>query len=71
MTFTSIASRTSAPMTLKVAKLSKISIATSLLAIVGVTIFQNLVWMSASHPAELSSIQKQALVHQSELNTVK
>ena len=71
MTFTSIASRTSAPTTLKAAKLSKISIATSLFAIVGVTIFQNLLWMSASHPAELSSTQKQALVHQSELNTVK
>ena len=65
MTFTSIASRTSAPTTLKATKLSKISIATSLLAIVGVTIFQNLVWMSASHPAELSSTQKQALTHQS------
>ena len=71
MTFASIASRTSDSTTLNAAKLSKISIATSLLAIVGVTIFQNLVWMSASHPAELSSIQKQALTHQSELNTVK
>ena len=71
MTFTSIASRTSDSTTLKAAKLSKISIATSLLAIVGVTIFQNLVWMSASHPAELSVKQKQALTHQSELKTVK
>ncbi len=58
MTFTSIA----APKTqiaannltdLKIAKLSKISVATSLLAIVGVTLLQNLLWMSASHPAEL------------------
>ena len=64
MTFTSIASRTSAPMTLKAVQLSKILIVTSLVS-VGVTIFQNLVWMSASHPAELSSIQKQALAHQS------
>jgi hypothetical protein len=71
MTFASIASRTSAPNTLKAAKLSKISIATSLLAIVGVTIFQNLVWMSASHPAELPSTHKQALTNQSELTTVK
>ncbi len=50
MTFASI---TSNPTTLKAAKLSKISIATSLFAIVGVTLFQNLFWMSASHPAEL------------------
>jgi hypothetical protein len=71
MTFASIASRTSDPTTLKAAKLSKISIATSLLAIVGVTIFQNLLWMSASHPAELSSTQKQALTNQSELKTAK
>ncbi|MCY7367755.1 MAG: hypothetical protein LH474_06340 [Chamaesiphon sp.] len=71
MTFTSIASRTSAPTTLKAAKLSKISIVISLLAIVGATIFQNLLLMSASHPAELSSTQKQALVNQSELKTVK
>lgn len=71
MTFASIASRTSDPTTLKAAKLSKISIATSLLAIVGVTIFQNLVWMSASHPAELSSTQTQALANQTELKTVK
>ena len=71
MTFTSIASRTSDSTTLKAAKLSKISIATSLFAIVGVTIFQNLVWMSASHPAELPSNHTQALSNQSELKTVK
>jgi hypothetical protein len=36
-----------------------------------VTIFQNLVWMSASHPAELPSTHNQALTNQSELKTVK
>jgi hypothetical protein len=71
MTFASTASRTSDLTTLKAAKLSKISIATSLIAIVGVTIFQNLFWMSASHPAELSITQKQALANQCELKTVK
>ncbi len=71
MTFTSIASNRSDLTAVKAAKLSKISIATSLLAIVGVTIFQNLVWMSASHPAELPSNHKQALSNQSELKTVK
>lgn len=71
MTFASTASRTSDSTTLKAAKLSKISIATSLIAIVGVTIFQNLFWMSASHPAELSVAQKQALANQCELKTVK
>ena len=71
MTFASIASRTSDPTTLKAAKLSKISIATSLFAIVGVTIFQNLFWMSASHPAELSVAQKQALANPCELKIVK
>jgi hypothetical protein len=68
MTF---ASMTSNPTTLKAAKLSKISIATSLIAIVGVTIFQNLFWMSASHPAELSIAQKQALANPCELKIVK
>ena len=68
MTF---ASMTFNPATFKAAKLSKISIATSLVAIVGVTIFQNLFWMSASHPAELSIAQKQALTSQCDLNVVK
>lgn len=71
MTFASIASQTSAPLSPKAAKLSKISIATSLLAILGVTIFQNLFWMSASHPAELSIAQKQALSSQCNLKVVK
>jgi hypothetical protein len=46
---------------LKAVKLSKISVATSLLVIIGVTIFQNLLLMSASHPAELNATQKQVL----------
>ncbi len=71
MTFASITSSTSDSTILKAAKLSKISIATSLVAIVGVTIFQNLFWMSASHPAELSIAQKQALTSQCDVNVVK
>jgi hypothetical protein len=71
MTFTSIASNRSDLTAVKAAKLSKISIVTSLLAIIGVTVFQNLLWMSASHPAELTITQKQALANQSELKTVK
>jgi hypothetical protein len=65
MTFTSIASKStqSAPddlTILKPVKLSKISVATSLLAIVGMTMLPNLLWMSASHPSELTATQKQA-----------
>jgi hypothetical protein len=71
MTFSSTSSNTNHLTDLNVAKLSTISVATSLLAIVGFTVFQNLLWMQASHPAELSAAQKQALASQSELKTVK
>ena len=58
MTFTSIASNNThdtlnEPTVLNILKLSKISIAASLLTIVGVTLFQNLFWTSASYPAEI------------------
>ena len=71
MTFSSIASNKNQLTDLNVSKLSKISVATSLFAIVGFTVFQNLLWMQASHPAELSASQQQALASQSELKTVK
>jgi hypothetical protein len=76
MTFTSIASNPtqSAPdylATLKTVKLSKISVVTSLFAIVGVTILQNLLLMSASHPAELTATQKQALVASHSVTSVR
>jgi hypothetical protein len=71
MTFSSTASNKNHLTDLNVAKLSKISIATSLFAIVGFTVFQNLIWMQASHPAELSAVQKQALTGKCELKTVK
>jgi hypothetical protein len=71
MTFSSTASNKNHLTDLNVAKLSTISVGTSLLAIVGFTVFQNLLWMQASHPAELSAIQQQALTGQSELKTVK
>jgi hypothetical protein len=67
MTFTSIAP----PKTqiaannltsLKATKLSKISVATSLLAIVGFTLLPNLLWMSASHPAELPNHNQSSCV---------
>jgi hypothetical protein len=75
MTFTSIASTTTQPAdsdltVLKTAKLSKVSVATSLLAIVGVTVLQNLLWMSASHPAELPT-HTQTVATSSELTTTK
>jgi hypothetical protein len=65
MTFTSIASKSIQPAPtdrtiIKPVKLSKISVATSLLAIVGLTMLPNLLWMSASHPSELTAAQKQA-----------
>jgi hypothetical protein len=66
MTFSSTASNKNHPTDLNAAKLSKISIATSLFAIGGFTVFQNLLWMQASHPAELSTIQKQSLSVRSE-----
>jgi hypothetical protein len=50
----------------QITKFSKISIAGSLVAIVGVTILQNLLWMSVSSPAELPTSHKQAA-----LTTVK
>jgi hypothetical protein len=66
MTFTSIASKPTHPITgdlisIKSLKVATISIATSVLAIIGVTLFQNLLWMSASYPAELPASQKQAM----------
>jgi hypothetical protein len=61
MTFSSITSDKNHLTDLNVVKLSKISVATSLLAIVGFTLFQNLLWTQASHPAELTAIQKQSI----------
>mgnify|MGYP003445565625 FL=1 len=76
MTFTSIAPNTNQSTDSNLtgfttAKLSKISVAASLLAIIGVTLLQNLLWMSASHPSELPTIQKQVLATGSELTTAK
>jgi hypothetical protein len=76
MTFTSIASKPTQSAhedltILKTVKLSKTSVVTSLLAIVGVTILQNLLWMSASHPAELTATQKQALAVSHGVTTVR
>ena len=67
MTFTSIASKPilatdSDRKIFKTAKLSKLSVAGSLGAIVGVTLLQNLLWMSVSSPAELPTHHKQAVV---------
>ncbi len=54
MTFTSIASKSTHDLTaFQTAKLAKISITASFLAIVGVTVCQNLLWMPISSPAEL------------------
>ena len=58
MTFTSIASKSNQSVdrdltVLNTVKLSKISVAGSLLAIVGMTVLQNLLWMQVSSPAEL------------------
>ncbi|WP_309735149.1 hypothetical protein [Chamaesiphon sp. OTE_75_metabat_556] len=67
MTFTSIASKpilstdSDRPI-FKTAKLSKISVAGSITAIVGMTIFQNLMWMSVSSPSELPTPHKSAVV---------
>ncbi|WP_373543628.1 hypothetical protein [Chamaesiphon sp.] len=61
MTFTSIASKSTHDLTvLNTIKLSKISVAGSLVAIVGVTVLQNLLWMQVSSPAELPTHQRQA-----------
>ncbi len=67
MTFTSIASKPilstdSDQPIFKTAKLSKISVAGSITAIVGMTIFQNLMWMSVSSPSELPTPHKSAVV---------
>lgn len=63
MTFTSIASKSTHELTvLNTIKLSKISVAGSLVAIVGVTVLQNLLWMQVSSPAELPTNLKQAAV---------
>jgi hypothetical protein len=69
MTFSSVSNQNHRT-DLNVAKLSKISVASSLLAIVGFTVFQNLLWMQASHPAELTVIQKQSISGCSKLKTV-
>jgi hypothetical protein len=67
MTFASIASKSTHDLTVpNTIKLSKISIAGSLLAIVSVTVLQNLLWMSVSSPAELPKHQTPAT-----LSTVK
>lgn len=76
MTFSSIASNTTQPTDLQIVvqntvKLSKISVAASLLAILGATLLPNLLWMSASHPAELTAIQKQAPTAGNQLKTLK
>ena len=57
MTFTSVASNNThdnvaEQAALSIVKLSKISIAASL-SIVGLTLLQNLLWTSASYPAEI------------------
>ncbi|WP_373538531.1 hypothetical protein [Chamaesiphon sp.] len=60
MTFTSIASKSTHDLTvLDSVKLSKISVAGSLLAIAGMTVLQNLLWMSASAPAEIPTRHQQ------------
>jgi hypothetical protein len=66
MTFTSIASNSTQPADYKLtaittAQSAKISLATLLLSIVSMTVWQALLWMPASHPAELNPTQKQAL----------
>ena len=61
MTFTSIASKSTHDLTVfNTIKLSKISVAGSLVAIVGVTVLQNLLWMQVSSPAELPTHHPQA-----------
>jgi hypothetical protein len=73
MTFTSIASQSThhidSDLTVNIIKLSKISVAASLLAILGAT-FLPLLWMSASHPAELPIMHKQ-VAQAGELNTLR
>ena len=62
MTFASIASKSTHDLTVNTIKLTKISVAGSLLAIVSVTVLQNLLWMSVSAPAELPQHQTPASV---------
>jgi hypothetical protein len=64
MTFASISSNVNQPVdsaltTLASIKLSKTSIAALLLTLLGLTTIPNLIWMDASHPAELTAHQKQ------------
>ena len=63
MTFTSIASHPTQPLvadlaTLTTSKLFKISIGTSIVAVLGAT-FLPLLWMSASYPAEVPHAHSQ------------
>ena len=61
MTFASIASKSTHDLTVfDTIKLSKISVAGTLVAIVGVTVLQNLIWMQVSSPAELPTHHRQA-----------
>jgi hypothetical protein len=63
MTFTSIASKNTRSLSdsqFQITKFSKISVAASLASILGLTFLQALLWMPASHPAELTAAQKQA-----------
>ena len=61
MTFTSIASKSTHDLTVfNTIKLAKISVAGSLVAIVGITVLQNLLWMQVSSPAELPTHHRQA-----------
>jgi hypothetical protein len=67
MTFTSVASKpirdtNSDRSIVTTTKLSKVSVAGSLAAIAGVTILQNLLWMSSSSPSELPTHNKPAAV---------
>jgi hypothetical protein len=63
MTFTSIASNPTqhadSDLTVNIVKLSKISVAASLLVVMGATFLPNLLWVSASYPAELNTAHKQ------------
>jgi hypothetical protein len=73
MTFTSIASNptdrvnydltpnTSITDSPQILKFSKISIAALLLAILGATFIPNLLWMPASHPAEVPGAHRQSV----------
>jgi hypothetical protein len=66
MTFTSVVSKpvqyTQNDRSIATAKLSKASVAGSIVAIAGVTILQNLLWMQVSSPSELPTHNKSAAV---------